>query len=250
MTLIRRPRGSGPTGTVIGLPVSLTCIPRTSPSVASIAMHRTVFSPRCCATSSTRLPSRSPSDGLETRSALKIDGSEPLRNSTSTTLPRTWLMRPVDASLMACDFPGELGYGGARRSGPQRLGAADDVHQLRGDRGLARAIHFQRQPIDHIGGVVGRTVHRGHPRALLAGLGLQQRVKDRILEVAAQYYRHQFGAAGLDQVVGGRSNLVCRFLGFLFAHRQELLVDWPLRERRLKPAIYKSGLADSATSIF
>ena len=45
---------AAPTGTEIGPPVSITLPPRTRPSVASIAMVRTVDSPRCCATSSTR----------------------------------------------------------------------------------------------------------------------------------------------------------------------------------------------------
>ena len=50
-----RPSISLPTGIMIGLPVSVTSMPRTRPSVESIAMARTVDSPRCCATSSTRL---------------------------------------------------------------------------------------------------------------------------------------------------------------------------------------------------
>jgi hypothetical protein len=54
-TFMIRPRVAGPTGTVIGAPVFLTGCPRTSPSVESMAMQRTVFSPRCCATSITRL---------------------------------------------------------------------------------------------------------------------------------------------------------------------------------------------------
>ena len=41
------PNVSGPTGTEIGLPVSNTSCPLTSPSVESIAIVLTVFSPRC-----------------------------------------------------------------------------------------------------------------------------------------------------------------------------------------------------------
>ena len=48
-----RPSVPSPTGTAIGLPVSVTAWPRTRPSVVSIAMVRTVDSPRCWATSST-----------------------------------------------------------------------------------------------------------------------------------------------------------------------------------------------------
>ena len=54
MTLRMRPSVFGPTGTRICEPVSVTFWPRVRPSVASIAIVRTVFSPRCCATSSTR----------------------------------------------------------------------------------------------------------------------------------------------------------------------------------------------------
>jgi hypothetical protein len=57
MTLMMRPSVCGPTGTRIGAPVSRTSMPRTSPSVLSMAMQRTVFSPRCCATSTVRFHS-------------------------------------------------------------------------------------------------------------------------------------------------------------------------------------------------
>ena len=53
-TLMMRPSMPAPTGTAIGRPVSVTSWPRTRPSETSIAMVRTVDSPRCCATSSTR----------------------------------------------------------------------------------------------------------------------------------------------------------------------------------------------------
>ena len=46
-TLRMRPSVAGPTGTVICAPVSRTDWPRVRPSVASIAIVRTVFSPKC-----------------------------------------------------------------------------------------------------------------------------------------------------------------------------------------------------------
>jgi hypothetical protein len=46
-----RPRHSSPTGTVIGAPVSVAGMPRTSPSVESMAMQRTTLSPTCSAAS-------------------------------------------------------------------------------------------------------------------------------------------------------------------------------------------------------
>jgi hypothetical protein len=48
-----RPSVTSPTGTEIGAPVSITCIPRVMPSVGFIATARTRFSPRCCSTSAT-----------------------------------------------------------------------------------------------------------------------------------------------------------------------------------------------------
>ena len=73
MTFMMRPSVSSPTGTAIGSPVSLTSWPRTRPSVVSMATVRTVFSPRCCATSSTRrLPL------LSVSSAFRIAGSVPV----------------------------------------------------------------------------------------------------------------------------------------------------------------------------
>jgi len=41
------PRHSGPTGTIIGDPVSATSCPLTSPSVESKAIVLTVFPPKC-----------------------------------------------------------------------------------------------------------------------------------------------------------------------------------------------------------
>lgn len=55
MTFIIRPKVSGPTGILMGAPVSLTYCPRTNPSVESIAIVLTLESPKCCATSSTNL---------------------------------------------------------------------------------------------------------------------------------------------------------------------------------------------------
>ena len=46
MTFMMRPRVSGPTGILMGEPVSKTGWPRIKPSVPSIAMVRTVFSPK------------------------------------------------------------------------------------------------------------------------------------------------------------------------------------------------------------
>ena len=54
-TFIILPNVSGPTGTLIGALVLVTSSPRFNPSVASIAIVRTPFSPRCWATSKINL---------------------------------------------------------------------------------------------------------------------------------------------------------------------------------------------------
>jgi hypothetical protein len=84
MTFMMRPSARRRPAPMIGAPVSATSWPRTRPSVESMAMQRTVFSPRCCATSSTRrLP------WLSVSSAFRIAGRSP-SNCTSTTAPMTW----------------------------------------------------------------------------------------------------------------------------------------------------------------
>src|SRR4029077_5062097 len=88
-TLMMRPSVSSPTGTEMGSPVSVTSWPRTSPSVVSIETVRTVDSPRCCATSSTR---RLPPFCVS--SAFRMAGRCP-SNCTSATAPMTSVMRPV-----------------------------------------------------------------------------------------------------------------------------------------------------------
>ena len=82
------PNISGPTGTVIGAPVWTTSIPRTRPSVLSIAMVLTSFSPRCCATSKISFCPL-----LSTWRASNIWGRSE-SNSTSTTAPITWDILP------------------------------------------------------------------------------------------------------------------------------------------------------------
>src|ERR1700761_7910690 len=160
MTLRIRPRVSGPTGTRIGAPVSTTSWPRVRPSVASMAMARTAFSPRCCATSNTRrtfLPVRG--SVLVVSSAFKIAGRAP-SNSTSTTAPMIWIRRPLDL-LMACLF---LLDGG---------GAGDDFNQLLGDLRLTGTVHLNGEGFDHVARVACGIVHRRHLRRIETGLIVQ-----------------------------------------------------------------------------
>ncbi len=55
-----RPRAASPTGTEIAAPVSVTGMPRSTPSVDDIATARTWLRPMCCCTSTVTL-SGSPS---------------------------------------------------------------------------------------------------------------------------------------------------------------------------------------------
>src|SRR5207253_9889705 len=95
MTLNSLPSVSTPTGTEMGAPVAVTGSPRRNPSVESIAMQRTVLSPRSDSTSSTTVR---PSWVL-TSSASNSSGWYPGSNSTSTTAPMSSLMRPWCADL-------------------------------------------------------------------------------------------------------------------------------------------------------
>lgn len=92
ITFIILPNVSGPTGILIGAPVSLTYWPLTRPSVESIAIVLTLESPKCCATSRTNLWS-TPS----TSSAFNIGGIYP-SNCTSTTAPITCEIWPFFAA--------------------------------------------------------------------------------------------------------------------------------------------------------
>src|SRR6266581_3185420 len=152
MTLIMRPSVSSPTGTVIAAPVSVTSWPRTRPSLVSIATVRTVDSPRCCATSSTRrLPP------FVVSSAFKIAGRSP-SNCTSTTAPMTWVIFPTALVGVAIGLP--------LAKVSQRLGARDDLDQLFGDHCLAGAVVGQRLLADHFAGIAGGVVHGAHLGAI------------------------------------------------------------------------------------
>src|SRR3954453_11749098 len=151
-----RPSVPAPTGTMIGLPVSVTSWPRTRPSVVSIAMVRTVDSPRCCATSSTRrLPL------FLVSSELRMAGRWP-SNCTSTTAPMTWVTRPIWLAAVAiyCLLRSEFGS----RSDCFRTG--DNFDEFLGDLGLTRAVVDQRLLADHVARVAGGVIHRRHLRAI------------------------------------------------------------------------------------
>src|SRR5690349_20056299 len=171
MTFMMRPSVPLPTGTAIGWPVSVTSWPRTRPSDVSIATVRTVFSPRCCATSRTRrLPP------FLVSSAFKIAGRWS-SNCTSTTAPMTWVILPTALGVVAMvsSLP-EL----------KRFGAGDDLDQFLGDHRLTRAVVRDGLLADHFAGVAGGVVHRRHARALLGCSVFQDRAEHLHRDVAGQ----------------------------------------------------------------
>src|SRR6185437_12079349 len=170
ITFMMRPSVAGPTGTRIGRPVSTTSAPRTRPSVASIAMARTVFSPRCWATSNTRRTGW-PVLGsiLVVSSALRIAGSSP-SNWTSTTAPITWVRRPLALAGAPCaDMTASLVNSLERRC------AGNDLDKFGRYLRLARAVHLDGEGIDQVARIARGVVHRGHLRGEESGLILQQR---------------------------------------------------------------------------
>src|SRR5262249_33478706 len=189
ITFRMRPSVSGPTGMAIGPPVSTAFSPRTRPSVVSMAAVRTSDSPRCCATSNTSL--RPPES---TWSAFRMFGSSASKR-TSTTAPVIWVIVPMllEAIRMYLSFD----YGRRSLDG---LGAGDDLDQFLGDGGLARAVHLQGQPLDHVASIAGGAVHRCHLGPEEARGVFKQRAEDLDREVTRQQVGQDLGFVGLELI--------------------------------------------------
>src|ERR1700742_969752 len=214
-----------PTGTAIGRPVSVTSWPRTRPSVASIAIVRTVDSPRCWATSRTRrlLP-------FLVSIELRMAGRWP-SNCTSTTAPMTWVTRPIWLAAVAINCsPSNILYVNRRIVALDRLGAGDDLDQLLGDLGLTGSVVDQGLLADHVAGVARRVVHRAHLRAVERSVVFQQRAENLHRQVTRQQPAEDFVLFRLV-FVRGRSTA-----GRLFFHdqRNDLLCGRDLRDHRLE----------------
>src|SRR4051794_38549850 len=232
ITFMMRPSVPSPTGTAIGWPVSFTSWPRTRPSVTSIAIVRTVDSPRCCATSSTRrmLP-------FLVSSELRMAGRWP-SNCTSTTAPMTWVTRPIWLAAVAmrrspskfctCEILDLNDRRLVRAS--DRLGAGDDLDQLLGDLCLTGSVVDLGLLADHFAGVAGGVVHRAHLRAIERGVVFQQRAEDLHRNIARQQAGEEFVLLGL--VVVGRRRRVRRF--FFHGQRNDLLRGRDLGDHRLE----------------
>jgi hypothetical protein len=81
----------------------------------------------------------------------------------------------------------------------ERVGAGDDLDELLGDRGLARAVVGEGQPVDHLAGVLGRRLHRGHARGVLGGLRLEQHAVDLEGHVAREELLEDLLGRGLEE---------------------------------------------------
>src|SRR6185437_4723532 len=226
ITFMMRPSVPVPTGTMIGLPVSLTSWPRTRPSAVSIAMVRTVDSPRCCATSSTR---RLPPFWVSR--AFRMAGRCP-SNCTSTTAPMTCVIRPVWLAGVAMKV---LSFEFWLKRPSDRLGAGDDFNQLLGDHGLTGSVVDQGLLANHVAGVAGGVVHRAHLRAIERSVVFQQGAEDLHCEIARQQPGQNLVFFRLVLVGRGRAG---RVRGPRLDHqRNDLLRGRDLRDHRLEARI-------------
>src|SRR5579863_3627032 len=167
-----------------------------------MAMVRTVDSPRCWATSSTRrLPP------LLVSSELRIAGSWP-SNCTSTTAPMTWVTRPTWLAAVAIDCLLQSEF----RSRSDCFRTGDDFDEFLGDHGLARAV-----------------VHRAHLRAVERSVVFQKRAEDLNREVARQEPRQNLVFFRLILVSNRRSGVGG---GLLHHQRNDLLRGRDLRDDR------------------
>ena len=78
------------------------------------------------------------------------------------------------------------GYVRFGNSGIQRVRAGDDLEDLLRDLGLAGSVHRQGQGVDEFAGALRGAPHRGHPRPLLGGGGLEERAVELRLDVDRQ----------------------------------------------------------------
>src|SRR5579884_1171269 len=218
-TFMIRPSVPSPTGIAIGVPVSTTSCPRTSPSLVSIATVRTVFSPSCWATSST---SRRP--WFCVSRALRIGGRSSSK-CTSTTGPMTWVMRPTALAIRRPTLP-------RRRS--QRLGSRDDLYQFLGDHGLTRPVIEQRLAPDHVACVARGIIHCRHLRAVERRGILQKRAEYLHGQIARQQIVKNVLSLGFEFIHGA----VKRFGGLgVKDRRDDLLLRRNLSDNRAEPRI-------------
>jgi hypothetical protein len=162
-TLSTRPSVSRPTGTVMPAPVSIAFMPRTMPSVATMAMQRTRPSPRCCCTSTTT------SSGAGTYEAVaddaqRLEDGRHLRlfelNVNGRAADRNYFSDVLCHSLSFFADSFSL-YSAAA---PLTISIISLVM-----RRLTDAVHGQRERVDQVSCVLGRRIRRGHARRVFGG---------------------------------------------------------------------------------
>src|SRR5688572_15128136 len=145
----------------------MTSAPRVSPSVGARAIARTLLPPRCWATSARTERFSSPRVKSIVM-AWRISGSPSGGNSTSTTGPATFTIRPtllaslISVSILGFENPSPAGLG-------QRLGTAHDLGDRCGDLRLTGTVRLDGQDPDQVLGVVRRRLHRPPPGAVFRG---------------------------------------------------------------------------------
>src|SRR3954447_2972917 len=193
-----RPSVAGPTGTLIGAPVSCALAPRARPSVVVIATARTQLLPRCCCTSHTR--GSAPWRSIST--ALKIAGRRPCGNSMSTTGPVIAITRPVVGAATAMVLVLLLA-----RSG--RFGPGRDLDHLARDVRLANLVVGESQVLDQFLGVFRGVLHRHHLGRVEARCQLERGLEDARRDVARHELLQYGGRTWLEDELPARNSFDC-----------------------------------------
>src|ERR1700722_7631544 len=236
-TLKTCPSTASPTGTEMPLPVLRTAVPRTRPSVACMHTQRTRPSPICWATSAVTV-SVVPSSSRSISTAMLISGNAWGGNSTSTTGPVIATTRPSsNCALAACVSSVIVVTESSSLRVAERLGPADDFHDLCRDRVLAGAVHDATQRSDELVRVVRRGGHRPLLRGEERGRRLEQRREDLGLDGARGQIRQQLLGVRLELgVAPGATRLGLGVLAPLGQrHRQQLLGRHGLSAGREEP---------------
>src|SRR5580692_3714111 len=187
-TLNTWPSTASPTGTVIPRPRFRTGAPRTRPSVCCIQMQRTRPSPICWATSAVTWWD-DPSSSMVNSTAWLISGSACGGNSTSITGPAMATTRPSSSTRPVVSFVCAVVV--MRSSSlrmAERLGSADDLHDLGRDGVLTGAVHDAGQRADELVRVLGG----GRHGPLLRGEERRRAFEQRGEDLRLQGPRGQF----------------------------------------------------------
>src|ERR1700691_1493684 len=124
-------------------------------------------------------------------------------NWTSTAGPAIWITCPMFSDIDEISVLSSLS--------PQffLLGCRCSTYYFYNffcDLGLARPVHDQRQRLDHIAGIAGGCIHRGHASGVLGGHRLQERMKNLDRDVLRQNSLKQLLGRLLVDIVDRRTS--------------------------------------------